>query len=130
MAALSFDEEFQRRRIRRRREAGGAGTNRRGGHNGAQGAARMLVHAVRDLGGGVYHGVTGIIVEPYCRARVSTSCVLRESGNEEKSFVGGVRIRVGSIAIILFPDELRTNVFVFVFSRLTASFLLQRRRSM
>lgn len=83
VAALSFDEEFQRRRIRRRREAGGAGTNRRGGRNGAQGAARMLVHAVRDLGGGVYHGVTGVIVEPYCRARVSTGRILWESGNEE-----------------------------------------------
>lgn len=72
VAALSFDEEFQRRRIRRRREsrAGEADGSRAGGE-GARGAARMMAHAVRDLGGGIYHGVTGIIVEPYKRTRVS-----------------------------------------------------------
>lgn len=72
VAALSFDEEFQRRRINRRREAGGAGgvDRRTDGRGGAHGAALMMVHAVRDLGGGIYHGVTGVVVEPYRRARV------------------------------------------------------------
>lgn len=74
VAALSFDEEFQRRRINRRREAGGPGglDRRRGNNNGARGAARMMGHAVRDLGGGIYHGVTGVLVEPYRGVRVST----------------------------------------------------------
>ena len=67
MAALSFDEEFQRRRIRRRREAGGGAADR---GSGAREAAKMMGHAVRDLGGGIYHGVTGVVVEPYRRARV------------------------------------------------------------
>ena len=67
VAALSFDEEFQRRRIRRRREAGGGALDR---GSGARGAARIMGHAVRDLGGGIYHGVTGVVVEPYRRARV------------------------------------------------------------
>lgn len=71
VAALSFDEEFQRRRINRRREAGGGSVDRRNGGNGARGAARMMGHAVRDLGGGIYHGVTGVVLEPYRRARVS-----------------------------------------------------------
>lgn len=71
VAALSFDEEFQRRRINRRREAGGGGVDRRHSDSGAHGAARMMVHAVRDLGGGIYHGVTGVVMEPYRRARVS-----------------------------------------------------------
>lgn len=71
VAALSFDDEFQRRRIDRRREAGGGAVDRRSGGNGARVAARMMVHAVRDLGGGIYHGVTGVVVEPYKRARVS-----------------------------------------------------------
>lgn len=72
VAALSFDEEFQRRRINRRREAGGAGgvDRRTGGRGGAHGAARKMVHAVRDLGGGIYHGVTGVVMEPYRRTRV------------------------------------------------------------
>lgn len=76
VAALSFDEEFQRRRINRRREAGGAGgvDRRTGGRGGPPGAARMMVHAVRDLGGGIYHGVTGVMVEPYRRAKVSPLC--------------------------------------------------------
>ncbi|CAM9342914.1 unnamed protein product, partial [Sphacelaria rigidula] len=70
VAALSFDEEFQRRRIRRRREAGaGEAGGHRGGGKGARGAATMITHAVRDLGGGIYHGVTGVIVEPYRRTR-------------------------------------------------------------
>lgn len=43
------------------------------GGNGARGAARMMGHAVRDLGGGIYHGVTGVVVEPYRRARVRTT---------------------------------------------------------
>ena len=30
----------------------------------------MMGHAVRDLGGGIYHGVTGVVVEPYRRVRV------------------------------------------------------------
>lgn len=34
----------------------------------------MMVHAVRDLGGGIYHGVTGIVVEPYRRTKVSRLC--------------------------------------------------------
>lgn len=73
MAALSFDEEFQRRRVKRRREAGGgAVVGRRRGGDGPRGAARMLVHAVRDLGGGLYHGVTGVVLEPYRRAKVSS----------------------------------------------------------
>ena len=67
MAALSFDEEFQRRRIRRRWETGGGAADR---GSGARGAVRMMGHAVRDLGGGIYHGVTGVVVEPYWRARV------------------------------------------------------------
>lgn len=72
VAALSFDEEFQRRRISRRRESGaGAVGGRRQGGDGPRGAARMLAHAVRDLGGGFYHGVTGVVLEPYRRARVS-----------------------------------------------------------
>ncbi|CAM9576407.1 unnamed protein product, partial [Ascophyllum nodosum] len=29
----------------------------------------MMGHAVRDLGGGIYHGVTGVVVEPYRRVR-------------------------------------------------------------
>lgn len=72
VAALSFDEEFQRRRINRRREAGGAGgvDRRTDGRGGAHGAALMMVHAVRDLGGGIYHGVTGVVVEPYRKAKV------------------------------------------------------------
>lgn len=35
----------------------------------------MMGHAVRDLGGGLYHGLTGVVVEPYRKAKVI--CFLR-----------------------------------------------------
>ncbi|CAM9210979.1 unnamed protein product, partial [Choristocarpus tenellus] len=63
VAALSFDEEFQQRRIRLRREAG------TGQGKGARGAALLMGRAAQDLGGGIYHGVTGVVLEPYRRAK-------------------------------------------------------------
>jgi hypothetical protein len=64
VAALSMDEEFQRNRIERdRRRSGGAGSHGIGSGDRTS-ALRLMGRAGRDMAGGLWAGVTGIIVEP------------------------------------------------------------------
>jgi hypothetical protein len=66
VAALSMDEEFQRNRIERdrRRSGGDAGTHGGVGSGDRTSALRLMGRAGRDMAGGLWAGVTGIIVEP------------------------------------------------------------------
>ncbi|CAM9467202.1 unnamed protein product [Chrysoparadoxa australica] len=55
VAMMSFDDEFQRKRIQIERQH----------RQGPKSTVRLIGRAVRDLGGGVYDGVTGLVLEPY-----------------------------------------------------------------
>lgn len=60
VAVLSMDEEFQSRRLRRERVRKG---------QGSASSSKFIKQAGYELANGVFHGVAGIVVDPYQGAR-------------------------------------------------------------
>ena len=83
--------------------------DRRNSSKGARGAATMMVHAVRDLGGGIYHGLTGVVVEPYRKAKVTAALVCVVVGSLQMIF----RVLFCLVSFL----EATTGAMVFIVKR-------------